>query len=103
VAVFDRQDVFVGTYNIDPRSENLNTEVGVLVHSSVLSEQVAKSLEEDLRSVNSWTLELNPKKELRWKGEKDGKEIEFKKDPYAGFWKRFWVGFLSILPIKDQL
>lgn len=103
VAVFDRQDVFVGTYNIDPRSENLNTEVGLLVHSPTLSEQVAQSLEDDLGPKNSWTLELTPQKELLWKGEKDGKEIVFKKDPYAGFWKRFWAGFLSILPIKEQL
>jgi putative cardiolipin synthase len=103
VAVFDRKDVFVGTYNIDPRSENLNTEVGLLVHSPELSEQVAQSLEDDLRPVNSWTLGINTKKDLLWKGEKDGKDITFKKDPYAGFWTRFFAGFLSILPIKGQL
>lgn len=103
VAVFDRKDVFVGTYNIDPRSENLNTEVGLLVHSPELSEQVAQSLEDDLRPVNSWALEFTPTKDLVWKGEKDGKKIEFKKDPYAGFWTRFFAGFLSILPIKEQL
>ena len=32
--VVDRRAVFVGTYNLDPRSENLNTEVGVVIHDA---------------------------------------------------------------------
>ena len=103
VSVFDRKDVFVGSYNIDPRSENLNTEIGLLVHSPELSDQVASSLEEDLRPVNSWKLGLGAKDKLHWKGESNGKEIEFSRDPYASFWTRFKVGFLSFLPISGQL
>jgi len=103
VTVLDRKVVFIGTYNIDPRSEHLNTEVGLLVHSPELGEQVARLIEEDLLPVNSWRLELTKRKKVLWIGEKEGKEIRFKSDPYAGFWKRFFAGFLSILPIKGQL
>lgn len=103
VSVFDRKDVFVGSFNLDPRSENLNTEVGLLVHSPELSDQVASTVEDDLRPVNSWKLELTTKEKILWKGEKDGKDIQFKKDPYSTWWTRFKVGFLSILPMKGQL
>jgi cardiolipin synthase C len=103
VSIFDRKDVFVGSFNLDPRSENLNTEVGLLVHSPELSDQVASTIEDDLRPVNSWRVELGAKDKLLWKGEKDGKEIQFKKDPYSSLWTRFKVGFLSFLPISGQL
>ena len=33
----------------------------------------------------------------------DGQPRVFKVDPYTGFWKRFGVGFLRILPIESIL
>lgn len=104
VAVFDRKVVFVGTFNIDPRSEHLNTEVGILVFSPELGRRLAELIEEDLNPKNSWHLTLSDKGKILWSGvDKEGQTITFKSDPYAGFWKRFKAGFLSILPIKGQL
>ncbi len=52
--VIDGETVFVGTFNLDPRSANLNTEVGVLVRSKTLARRVEASIEADMRPENSW-------------------------------------------------
>jgi hypothetical protein len=38
-----------------------------------------------------------------WHGVEDGKPVEFNTDPYTGFWRRFGVGFMGLLPIESQL
>ena len=38
-----------------------------------------------------------------WHGTVDGQEKTFWADPYTGFWRRFGVGFLGLLPIESQL
>ncbi len=60
--VIDDMTVFIGTFNLDPRSANLNTEVGVLVESVALARQVTESIENDMLPGNSWptTLGFNP-------------------------------------------
>jgi len=60
--VIDDETVFIGTFNLDPRSANLNTEVGVLIESRELSRQVSESIERDMLPGNSWqtTVDFNP-------------------------------------------
>lgn len=60
--VIDNKIVFIGTFNLDPRSANLNTEVGVLVESRELARQVTESIERDMTPGNSWqtTTDFNP-------------------------------------------
>ncbi|HNP63389.1 MAG TPA: phospholipase D family protein [Woeseiaceae bacterium] len=60
--VIDGEIVFIGTFNLDPRSANLNTEVGMLARDRKLAQQVTKSIETDILPGNSWptTLDFNP-------------------------------------------
>ncbi len=60
--VIDDETVFIGTFNLDPRSANLNTEVGMLVKSHDLARQVTASIERDIQPGNSWpiTADFNP-------------------------------------------
>lgn len=60
--VIDDRIVFIGTFNLDPRSANLNTEVGMLVDNRELARQLTASIERDMRPENSWrtTDEFNP-------------------------------------------
>lgn len=53
-AVVDRRLLFVGTYNLDPRSQNLNTEAGVVMTSTKLAEESATAIEADMLPENSW-------------------------------------------------
>ena len=60
--VIDNKTIFIGTFNLDPRSANLNTEVGVLINSDELARQLTDSIERDILPVNSWqtTEDFNP-------------------------------------------
>ena len=60
--VIDDKIVFVGTFNLDPRSANLNTEVGALFDSPAVARQISDSIERDMLPGNSWqtTVDFNP-------------------------------------------
>lgn len=64
--VIDKQVIFIGTFNLDPRSANLNTEVGVLIDNPELARQLSESIERDIRPENSWhtTPDFNPDAEV---------------------------------------
>jgi len=49
-----RRTVSIGTFTFDPRSENLNTEVGVIIHDQRLARAVEAAIEIDMRPENSW-------------------------------------------------
>jgi cardiolipin synthase C len=52
--VVDGRTAYVGTFNFDPRSENLNTEVGVVLHDERLAAAIEAAIEIDMRPENSW-------------------------------------------------
>jgi phosphatidylserine/phosphatidylglycerophosphate/cardiolipin synthase-like enzyme len=54
--VVDERVAFVGTYNLDPRSENLNTEVGLLVEDEAFARELRAEIERDMRPENSWVI-----------------------------------------------
>ena len=64
--MIDNETIYIGTFNLDPRSANLNTEVGVLARNEELAGQLAASIEQDIRPENSWqtTLDFNPDDEV---------------------------------------
>jgi putative cardiolipin synthase len=83
-AVYDRKVVFVGSFNLDPRSENLNTEIGLLVEIPELARAVADSILNDMRAGNAWKLRLDEKGHTEWITIEDGKEtIEENSEPLS--------------------
>ena len=52
--VVDSKVVYIGTFNFDPRSENLNTEVGAIIYDQALARAVEASIETDMAPANSW-------------------------------------------------
>lgn len=60
--VIDGEITVIGTFNLDPRSANLNTECIVIVNSKKVSEGVLNGMEEEFKPANSWetTLTFNP-------------------------------------------
>ncbi|HEX2855642.1 MAG TPA: phospholipase D family protein [Opitutaceae bacterium] len=54
--VVDDQIAFIGSYNLDPRSERLNTEVGLLVEDEVIARVLREEIERDMRPENSWVI-----------------------------------------------
>ncbi|BAX82477.1 phospholipase D family protein [Labilibaculum antarcticum] len=64
--LIDGEITVIGTFNLDPRSANLNTECMVIVHSEEITKGVLKGVEEEFKPGNSWetTLDYNPDKEV---------------------------------------
>ncbi len=52
--VIDGKVLYIGTFNLDPRSTNLNTEVGIIVESNQLGQAVEESILNDMSAENSW-------------------------------------------------
>ena len=102
VFVFDRKKIFVGSMNLDPRSSELNTEMGVVVHSPELAANFAANFEKTLLN-NTFKLSLTEDGKLNWTTNDDGKLIQFKKEPDTSWWKRFKAGFMSIFVPTGEL
>ena len=83
--VIDHELIFIGTFNLDPRSANLNTEVGALIRNHKLATQVEEAIQLDISPENSWSAATeNP-------------------DRNASLGKRFKVFFWKLFPLNPLL
>lgn len=101
--VFDREAVFIGSFNLDPRSASINTEAGLYVESPELAEQVIEYMDEGIESQNSYRVVLDEDGELVWITETDGREVRYHNEPETSFRQRFMSGFIMMLPVEHQL
>ena len=92
--VVDRKRVYIGSMNFDPRSALYNTEMGVFVESRGLAEALAKLIERDMQSVNSWRVELDHDGELHWVNDKESVSIQ----PARNWWQRVQDVFFRAVP-----
>ncbi len=58
--VIDDEIAFIGSYNLDPRSENLNTEVGLVIYDKRIAGLLKSEIKQDMAPQNSWV--IGPKK-----------------------------------------
>jgi putative cardiolipin synthase len=104
--VFDRQEVFIGSLNLDPRAVIHNTEIGVVIQSPKIGGDMGSVFDENIKQF-AFRLELvknaNGSEKILWHGIVDGQEKTFDVDPYTSFWRRFGIGFMRLLPIESQL
>ncbi len=101
--VVDANMTLIGSFNMDPRSRDLNSEIGLLIHSEEFAVTVLNAIEADFDPSNSYRLELNEKGKLRWIGSSESGPIEFSSDPGAGIGKRMLSGLIRFIPIEDEL
>lgn len=104
--VFDREKIFIGSLNLDPRSIDHNTEIGVVLSSEEIGSEMAEWFDQHIEEV-SFRLALEADDEghetIVWHGWEGGEKVTYYKDPHTGFLLRFYVGFLGFLPIDSQL
>ena len=98
--VVDRERVFIGSLNLDPRSARLNTEMGVVIESVPLATAMQTSLEETVPQY-AYAVTLDQQQRLQWQDPESGSLS--RKEPQAGFWKRVAAKLLSFLPIEGLL
>ncbi|MDH3228373.1 MAG: phospholipase D family protein [Alphaproteobacteria bacterium] len=104
--VLDRESVFIGSLNLDPRAIVFNTEIGVVLRSPEMAGDMARVFDEKIDDV-AFRLELvkseKGSESILWHGLVDGQKQVFDHEPNASLWQRFKVNFLSMFPIESQL
>lgn len=95
----DRRRVFVGSFNFDPRSARLNTELGFVIESAALAQAIADALSESV-ATRAYTLGLSRTGALMWcEGQTCG-DPQHSREPGTSFWRRLGVAVLALLPIE---
>jgi putative cardiolipin synthase len=95
--VVDREKVYIGSLNLDPRSMRLNTEMGMIVTSPGLAQEVARIAERDMEPANSWQVHLDDNGKLTWACD----EGVVTRQPARSWWQRVEVWFMGIAPESE--
>ena len=101
--VFDREAVFIGSFNLDPRSAWINTEAGLYIESPELADRLVSYMATGVVPANSYHVLLDPNGEVVWETMKDGRTVHYQDEPDTGFGRRFVTDLLKMLPIDSQL
>jgi putative cardiolipin synthase len=104
--VVDRRLLFVGSPNLDPRSNRLNTEMGVVLDSPTLSAWLVEAVDRRLPDI-AWHVSLrrdeDGRESLTWTTNERGKAVTTDKEPGMSVWQHIGIDFLGLLPVEDEL
>lgn len=105
--VVDRRSVYIGSLNLDPRSVHKNTEVGIIIESEALGERLGTMFEYMTRPSISYETQLEDgaqgrSNDLVWLGEENGAPVRLDTEPETGWFKRFSVWFVGLLPFVES-
>jgi putative cardiolipin synthase len=95
----DGTRVFVGSYNFDPRSAKLNTELGFVIESAALTQHIAATFENAVPG-NAYEVRLTPQGTLYWIERGAGGEVRHDVEPGTRWWQRALVRLLGKLPLE---
>jgi putative cardiolipin synthase len=106
--VLDADKVFIGSFNLNPRSVELNTEIGIIIESPEFAQQVRDFMETGVRPDSAWQLHLatadGHSSDLVWRAQDDaGQPLVHDTDPDVSGWKRFTAWFIALLPVEKEL
>jgi putative cardiolipin synthase len=101
--VFDRESAFIGSFNLDPRSRFINTEIGILIDSPEIARQLGEFMDEGVAPGSAYRVTLNDDGSLVWTAETNGTKADFDTDPETSGWQRFVIDVVGLLPIEEQL
>jgi putative cardiolipin synthase len=95
--------VFVGSFNLDPRSMELDTETVFVVYSPELAQKFLDAFAIDFEAENAWRIgRVAGRNKVAWVTERSGRAEVEPHDP-AGAWRRFVRSILKVLPIRSLL
>lgn len=100
---FDRNAIFVGSFNLDPRSATTNTEAGIYVESPELAADLADYMDDGVLPRSSYQVTMDDAGDLIWTTEIDGRRIELREEPGTSFARRFMIGLINALPVEHLL
>lgn len=91
--VVDSRKLFVGSMNFDPRSVDINTEMGVLIESPSLARDLAELARRDMAPENAWRVTLDEDGKLHWANSVE----RVTRQPARSAWQRVqdWIFMLG--------
>ncbi len=98
----DERYAFIGSFNWDPRSIDINTEMGIYLDSPEITKKLHDEYRDRLADI-AYRVRLNGKGNLEWVYFEHGKEVIYTKEPKTSWWTRFKIGLVKLLPIENQL
>jgi putative cardiolipin synthase len=101
--VLDRERGFVGSFNLDPRSVALNTEMGTFVRNDEVARQLREEHERLASPLRSWRVTRAGPGRLRWTAEVDGTLRVLAREPEASRIRRVLARLVRLLPVESQL
>jgi cardiolipin synthase C len=96
----DRKRIFIGSFNLDPRSARLNTEMGVVLDSAPLASRLSDMFKREIERSTYEVRLAGDGPGVEWVEQTPAGEVVYKSAPETGLLRRFWVGLLAILPIE---
>ncbi|WP_413519934.1 phospholipase D family protein [Psychrobacter glacincola] len=94
----DDYQVFIGSYNVDPRSANINTEMGVIINDDKLATQLHDALSDDLLN-QAYEVKLLENGNLQWHTMENNKKVIYDSEPRVDISDHVWLTIMSWLPI----
>lgn len=94
----DGRAVYVGSFNMDRRSIDLNTEMGLVIDSAQLAGQLDRTLDESIPET-AYEVRLDEDGKLYWLQRTGGRIKRHDHEPGTTVWKRAGIRLLSLLPI----
>jgi len=95
----DGSRIFIGSFNFDPRSARLNTEMGFVIDSPLLARSIAGTIEQHLPA-RAYEVGLAADGTLSWVEHQGSERIVYDDEPGTTFLKRLGVSLMSMLPIE---
>jgi cardiolipin synthase C len=99
--LIDRRYLFVGSLNLDPRSIEINAEMGLLIDSEPMVRILTEGLDKRLPAL-TYRVRINDRGKLEWHALIDKQEVIESKEPLTDWWLRFKAWFMKIAP-ESQL
>jgi putative cardiolipin synthase len=100
--VVDRRYVFVGSMNLDARSDLINTEFGLLIDSEAIAEQLLAQLARLCAPSHSYRV-VRTGAGVEWITEEEGRELRTRRTPDVSPWRRIQAVVLSVLAPEELL
>ncbi|MDT8451403.1 MAG: phospholipase D family protein [Gammaproteobacteria bacterium] len=97
--IYDSDSVYIGTLNLDPRSEFLNTEIGMFINNNELTTIVHNTFIDDLNDGKYWQVKYNKEGKLIWQYRDEVRT----RQPARSFWQRVRKTVIALLPIQQHL
>ncbi|WP_238474167.1 phospholipase D family protein [Altericroceibacterium spongiae] len=100
--IIDSEKIFIGSFNFDPRSVHLNTELGFIIESPKLATYMAKGFADHVPQV-AYEVILTQGGKLAWREQDTQGEKLHRTEPGTSRFQRFGITFLSHMPIEWML